>query len=316
MKLMIHFFKYISIFLSVLIMFSCEKKGNSIFEEGESEDYIPLESIKILPESIEGSPGGDYAAVVTFYPNTATNKEIYLETSDSNVAVVEEVYGKPGQLIVYFIAPGSCELTAITEDGRLMTNCSITVLPSPIEKILFEKETYMIGNFEVYKLEYSLVPEYAMTEKLIWESSDKKVVTVDNEGVIHGQNFGGEATITVHTLDQRVSASCRIKVLENTDIANLYTTFNLDISENDDDVITGDLSVEIMNKTPEPIYLNYVLIKSQDKIVKEINLYDQKLPVGLSFTFAEFLNKVYKPRCVVSFSYRNQEYITEKYFNN
>lgn len=304
-----------------LTLFSCEKKENSIFggkENEEYEDYIPLESIEIQPESIESFSGRVYGAVVKFTPSTATNKEYSIGSSDSNVATVEKGYNKPSQIFVYLNAPGICELTLTAEEGGLTVTCPITVLPCPLEEINIEKKEYELGLLESCQLKYNFVPEYAAEEELIWESSDERVVVVDDRGIITGLSKG-EATITVHTVDKHVSASCEVKVVaklvgQYMPVDNVYANFKLDILENDNGVFTGKLWFTVTNKTTEFVYTNYAEIWSENKLVERIELDSTRIPVGLSFFMPYEINRIYKPKCIVSFTYRNREYIVEHSF--
>lgn len=68
-------------------------------------------------------------------------------------------------------------------------------------------------NGGVYTLRATVEPSNATNKKVKWTSSNKKVVTVDQNGTITWQKVG-EATITATTEDGGFKATCKVRVTE------------------------------------------------------------------------------------------------------
>ncbi|MEG1806428.1 MAG: Ig-like domain-containing protein, partial [Clostridia bacterium] len=88
--------------------------------------------------------------------------------------------------------------------------CGDTIYVTGIE--LYEREkTVLNGDFEV--IVANVLPHNATNEKLQWETSDEKVVTV-NSGVIQAISVG-RATVTATTSEGGYSKSVEVVVLKN-----------------------------------------------------------------------------------------------------
>lgn len=64
------------------------------------------------------------------------------------------------------------------------------------------------------RLESVIEPANATNKKVMWSSSNKKVVTVDSDGWVQGL-ISGNATITATTEDGDFKATCKVTVLKN-----------------------------------------------------------------------------------------------------
>jgi hypothetical protein len=78
----------------------------------------------------------------------------------------------------------------------------IHLTPSQLELTVGDRDT----------LTYTVKPDGAQTEKLVWNSSDKRIAGV-NKGVVTAKS-AGEVQITVSTPDKKISAQCTVTVGE------------------------------------------------------------------------------------------------------
>ena len=104
-----------------------------------------------------------------------------------------------------------------------MLSVRVTVT-QPVTGILlnFSEKTIYIG--EEFKLKVSVSPSEASKLGVTWKSSNTKVATVNDEGVVEGL-LGGTALITCTTVDGGFVATCMVTVLEP------VTTVTLDHDE-------------------------------------------------------------------------------------
>ena len=80
----------------------------------------------------------------------------------------------------------------------------------PVTGVTLDKTEVEINWGETAELIATVAPEDATNKRVIWESSDETVATV-SKGVVTAVN-GGEATITVTTVDGEFTATCKVTV--------------------------------------------------------------------------------------------------------
>ena len=98
----------------------------------------PLNGI-ILDETVTVYVGKTATIKVTFIPQNATNKKLSWESSDPNIATVDN--GK-----VTGIAIGEVQITAISEDGGRTAKCNVYVIqPIKPEMVWVEGGTFTMG---------------------------------------------------------------------------------------------------------------------------------------------------------------------------
>jgi len=139
-------------------------------------------------------------------PETATNQEVTWESSDEEVATVDDG-------LVTGIKEGEATITVTSvADSSVKATCEIKVEPEiKPTKVELNKETLTIKATQKEQLTYEITPETATNQEVTWESSDEEVATVD-DGLVTGIKEG-EATITVTSVaDSSVKATCEIKV--------------------------------------------------------------------------------------------------------
>ena len=137
-------------------------------------------------------------------PEDATYKDVTWESSDEEVATVEDG-------VVTAIASGETIITVTTENGGFMATCIVTVTPRAVTNVTLDKTTLTLEVRKKETLTATVEPENATYKMVTWESSDEYVATVVN-GVVTGVK-AGEATITVTTYDGKHTATCEVTVI-------------------------------------------------------------------------------------------------------
>ncbi|MEG2055974.1 MAG: Ig-like domain-containing protein [Clostridia bacterium] len=99
-------------------------------------------------------------------------------------------------------------------DCTWLDNVAITAtLPAPVESITIEPETRTMMSESFYTLVATVLPINAVDSSVIWSSSDERIVTVDETGLIHSL-VPGFATITATTVSGALTAKSEITVIE------------------------------------------------------------------------------------------------------
>ena len=142
---------------------------------------------------------GEAAALETAVaPDDATHVAISYTSSDDAIATVS--------------AAGEADITAAVDGTELAAVCQVTVLPA-IESVELSDTALTLQPEETAQLTYTVAPEEALADTVIYTSSDEAVATVDAEGNVTAV-ADGTATITVAV--NGVTAECEVTVATKT----------------------------------------------------------------------------------------------------
>lgn len=110
--------------------------------------------------------------------------------------------------LVKGVGTGKATITVSTSNGKKAT-CEVTVSNVEPNSIKLSKSSASIKVDETLQLNATLSPSNATTT-LSWKSSDPKIATVSNSGLVSGK-AAGKATISVETSNGK-KASCEVTV--------------------------------------------------------------------------------------------------------
>lgn len=155
--------------------------------------YVPsdVQSVMLYPEEILLPPGERATLDAYVFPGNARNRELTWETSDVSVAHI----GQSGVLTA--LSEGECTVRAYTANGVSAT-VKVTVSNIPTKLTVSRTAVALSRQNRTCQLTCEIEPAAAANCALTWESSDPKVVKVEN-GLLTAMNYG-RATITVTAL--------------------------------------------------------------------------------------------------------------------
>lgn len=161
--------------------------------------------IKFQETQLTLQTGERYYMNVELTPANSTDNGLLWESSDTKVVTVNE----KGMLEAK--EAGTAIIMARTESGG-MAYCKVTVLQAVKSLIMnFEEKTIYVGDD--FELTVSINPSKATQLAVTWKSSNTKVATVTDKGIVKGLK-GGTAVITATTVDGGYSAICVVTVRE------------------------------------------------------------------------------------------------------
>ena len=165
-------------------------------------------------------------------------------------------------------AVSSGKTTIIAICGKATAKCEINVHAIKADKITLSKEKVSLNQSDTIKISASVTPKKG-TDKVKWSSSDLKVATVSEEGVVTAIG-AGTAKITASCGD--VTATCEVTVYEDTSFNIDFTDDKLNVAIEGADKL---VSINIFSVFGECIYKklieNSVIVKEEIDLSK---LYD------------------------------------------
>ncbi len=175
-----------------------------------TELVVPVTGVNIEPIEATVIVGNKVTLTATVMPDNATDKTVTWTSSDASVASVD----KNG--VVTANAVGTATITVKTVDGDFSAECKITVINDPVVHVTgvtLDKSSASLKVGESVTLNATVLPDSATNKKVTWTSSNTKVITVDQNGVVKAV-APGNATVSVITEDGSHTANCSFTVTE------------------------------------------------------------------------------------------------------
>ena len=145
----------------------------------------------------------------TVLPETAYDRSVQWTSSDTSLVTVSQT-GKLQAVGYRASGENTVTITAKATDGDFEATCTVTVLPKRVEQIALSETEIQLERNRTKALTATINPANADDQRIVWDSTDKSVATVDENGVITAVSDTGTATITATTVDGNKVASCKV----------------------------------------------------------------------------------------------------------
>ena len=172
--------------------------------------------VRVEQTRIETFKGENVKIIANVIPETADNKNLIWESSDPDVATVDE------NGVVTAHQNGIAVISCKTEIGGFRAYCSIVVSTKP-EKVMLDYTERDIYTTKSITLEAIVYPESANDKSVKWASSNRLVATVDQNGKVTAVG-AGTATITATTNVGGLVDKCIINVVKKTQVQRITLT--------------------------------------------------------------------------------------------
>ncbi len=197
----------LAIALAFVMVFSMLPMQAIAVEAGDPETPIAVTvtGVSLNQSALSLTQGSREILAATVFPEEASDQRVIWTSDNEAVAIVAEG-------TVTAIAPGEASITATTAAGGYTASCRITVTEAEQEDpaiavtgIALDQEALSVPLGGYSTLTYTILPENADDQAVVWSSSDEAVATVA-DGQVTGVSEG-TATITVTTADGSFRAS-------------------------------------------------------------------------------------------------------------
>ena len=190
--------KLIVILFSIFFVCSSFAEGKQTFAFEEPEYRVIINNTLKLSPVAQGISG---------------KLQFSWESSDESIATV-----KNG--IVKGLKFGSVTITcnAVDKNNQPFSASCVVYVIVPVSKVTVEEKKVEVPSGDYYKLTVTVEPENATVKKLVWSSSNEKVIKVTPDGRFFGVQ-PGKATLTGKTTD-----GSNKKVTITVTVPKVYTT--------------------------------------------------------------------------------------------
>ena len=185
----------------------CTSKNNSdIWAECSIEVFVPMTGIELSKTAITLLRGASETITVRILPEDTTTKEVTWSSSNERVATVDH-NGK-----ISAANGGTAVITCSSkETPEIKAECTVNV-EVPIEKIELNSSELSVYKGDSVSLTVSLRPLDTTETNLIWNSSNSKVASVDETGMVVALGKGTTVIRCRSKENASVYAECKINV--------------------------------------------------------------------------------------------------------
>ena len=188
-------------------------------------------------------------------PADANEQAIIWTSSNTSVAKVTS------KGVVTGVKSGTAVITVQSKEGDYTANCTVTV-KQHVTSIALNKTELTIANGNEEQLTATIKPSNATEKGYTFTSSDEKIVTVTDKGLIKAVACG-EAVITVKSKENNKTASCKVTVVEPVDDMVL-ATYAITLYK-------GASSKIDFTVSPEDATLKTATFKSMDESIAKVD---------------------------------------------
>ncbi len=147
------------------------------------------------------------STVVTATPNKKANKKVTYKSANNKIATVN------AKGVVKGVKAGKTKITVVSKKNRKKkATIKVVVVKLAVNKVKLNASKASLPLGSTKKLTATVTPKKGISKKLAWTSSNKKVATVTNSGLVKGVGKG-TATITAKATDgSNKKATCKVTV--------------------------------------------------------------------------------------------------------
>lgn len=194
-----------------------------------TDEKVALKGISFEQETYKMNFGNTWQLAPVFEPEDATGVTCTWKSSDPDVVSVTEIG------VLYAKKSGEATITCTATDGTnsFTAQCTVTVDEEiSVEGIALDDDKVTMRVGETVKLGYTITPEDASNQSLLWRTSecpdfdhiytdaDHTTAKVDHLGNVTAKK-AGTVTVMVKTMDGDFTDECVIEVVGETTLPDL-----------------------------------------------------------------------------------------------
>jgi len=169
--------------------------------------YCPVTSIEFKPYRTTMLQGETQSLSVTLAPEEAGLHQIGWTSSDPEIASVDE-----NGVVTAHEQQGTVTITAYSiDDQNVKATAFITVNAIAVEELILDRSVLNLLVGTTKRIDALVLPDNAYNKRIIWQSSDPDIASVDEQGQVTGVSVG-TAVITATTESGGLTESVIVNV--------------------------------------------------------------------------------------------------------
>ncbi len=188
-----------------IITCTTKNRGKTATCKVTVEKTVLSRSVSLEQKRLAIYDGRSVTLVASIKPSNVSIKTVSWSSDNPKIAKVNSAGRVTG------MSPGTCTITCQTKDTGKTASCVVTVKPTKVQSVTLNKKTLTITAGDIVKLKATVTPKTATNAKLVWASSNPKIVKVSQKGNVKGLR-GGKATVTCTSADGKKVAACAVTV--------------------------------------------------------------------------------------------------------
>lgn len=188
---------------------------------------VLAKSISVSPTSLDMYADTSSQFTATVLPANAANKAVKWETSNADVATVDE------NGLVSAVGNGTATITAVTADGTNLSATAQVNVTTLVTAIVLDPSYIEAVKGDKFTISATVYPATATNPDIVWSSTDPEVCTVDEEGNVEIVGKGVANIEAAATDGSGIKGYCRV-------ICNVDVVFATSISV-DPEEFTGEV---------------------------------------------------------------------------
>lgn len=192
------------IFSAIAVLTAFAMVAVSCNDDDTKDEDIPVTEVKVTPATGSVVAGTTLTLKAEILPENATNKTVEWVSRTPETATVDKSTG-----VVTGVAEGEAVIMAICGGKNGKATLTVTAAPIRVEKIELSKTELALFVGKTEKLTYTINPENATDQTAVWDSSNKTVATIADDGTVTAL-AEGTTDITL-TIDEK-TATCKVTV--------------------------------------------------------------------------------------------------------
>ena len=176
-------------------------------------DPVPVESITLSETELTLQAQKNASVRATIAPFNASNKNLAWFSSDESVVKVNA-----GRITA--VSTGTATITAAAQDGSGVSASLQVHVFSLVKRIIPDHTRLILPPGATWSLFWEVEPANADNRELTWTSSNEKVATVNQNGVIYARSKGNCTVTCTSTDGTRVRAAVNVQVKEHDIVIN------------------------------------------------------------------------------------------------
>jgi len=160
------------------------------------EVVAPVSGVTLNKTSLDLKVGEKETLIASVLPTNATNRDVIFSSSKEDVATINE----KGEITA--LKKGNTNIKVTTVDGGYIATCRLRVSDAtvPVTGVSISEDSIELNVRETKSLSVTVLPTNASNKNVTFESSNPRIASVDENGVITAHSVG-EVTIVVTTVD-------------------------------------------------------------------------------------------------------------------